>query len=253
MTPNYFAQALTEHRELAGLTRAQVAALAHVSPSTITRWEQGEATPQRDNAESLDKALGAGGKLREAWRSVKGRGGLPEWARDLDAIERAARHVSLISPSLVPGMLQSESYARAVFRAGQPLASPEDLARLVSVRCERLAALEELDVTAVFPASAVSGLPEPIRKDQAAHLVKWMDSGRVAVHLVPEGSALLVPASPLMLYALRSGERVIASDHAGGTVICAADMHDAMAALGTAALAASLPVTLSREALEPLT
>ncbi|MFC9086085.1 helix-turn-helix domain-containing protein [Nocardiopsis dassonvillei] len=253
MTPNYFAQALTEHRELAGLTRAQVAALTHVSPSTITRWEQGEATPQRDNAESLDKALDAGGKLREAWRSVKGRGGLPEWARDLDAIERAARHISLVSPSLVPGLLQCESYARKVFRAGEPHVSPEDLARLVEVRCERLGTLDELEVTAVFPASAVSGLPKAIRREQAAHLIKWAATDRVALQMVPEGAALLVPAAPLMLYTLRSGQRIAASDHADGTVVHSADAHDRLTTVATSALAAALPVALSLEYLETLT
>jgi transcriptional regulator with XRE-family HTH domain len=253
VAPNYFAEKLTEHRELAGLTRAQVAALAHVSPSTITRWEQGEATPQRDNVESLDKALEAGGKLRDAWRSVKGRGGLPEWARDLAAIENASRHATLVTAAGVPGMLQAPAYARKIFMAGHPTAADDDLASLVALRCERLAELPDLRVAAIFPATAVGGLSPDLRRTQAKHLLSWVETGRVTLSLTPPGAAMPLPVGPLMIYRLRSGERVIASDHAEGTVVLSADVTDRVDAVVTAVLTDAMPSASSLEYLETLT
>jgi transcriptional regulator with XRE-family HTH domain len=253
VAPNYFAEKLTEHRELAGLTRAQVAALAHVSPSTITRWEQGEATPQRDNVESLDKALDAGGKLRDAWRSVKGRGGLPEWARDLAAIENASRHATLVTAAGVPGMLQAPEYARKVFVAGSPTAAEEELAALVALRCERLAELPDLRVAATFPATAVGGLSPDLRRTQAKYLLSWAATGRVTLSLTPPGAAMPLPVGPLMIYRLHSGERIIASDHADGTVVLSSDSMERAEAVVTAALTDALPVASSLEYLESLT
>ncbi|RNL86026.1 helix-turn-helix domain-containing protein [Halostreptopolyspora alba] len=249
MTPTLFSEALTKFRELAGFTQLQMSTRSGTAPSSVNRWEKGGSLPKRDNAERLDSALNANGELLAAWRRSATGTGLPEWARDLDAIERGARQLSIAAPSLVPGYLQCEEYARAVFRAGHPLASTEELDRLVELRCGRLVELEDLQVTAVFPVSAVSGVPQSVRRRQIEYLLGWAATERVAVHLVPDGTALMVPTSPLMVFKLRSGELAVVSDHADGNVVHEADTHDRITSWFTSALAASLPVTLSLEVL----
>ncbi|WP_436889689.1 Scr1 family TA system antitoxin-like transcriptional regulator [Nocardiopsis dassonvillei] len=253
MPLNPFAEALTQFREIAGLTQTQLAKRAGVSVSSVNRWEHGHSPPKRDNAEKLDEACEAGGKLLVVWRAYTSRSGLPEWARDLAAIEPASRHATLLTSSGVPGMLQAPEYARAMFLAGRPAAKEEDLVRLVALRCERLAELPDLRVAAVFPATAVGGLPSDLRRTQAKHLLSWVDTGRVTLTLAPPGTAMLVPVAPLMIYRLRSGERIIASDHAEGTVVLTADVADRVDAVVTAALTDAMPVTSSLEYLESLT
>lgn len=252
MTSNPFSEALSRFRDLAGLTQKQLAQKTHMAHSSINRWEKGGSLPKRDRVEALDKALELNGKLIASWRAARGGNGLPEWARDLDAIERAARCVTLVSPSLVPGMLQCRSYARKVFRAGQPLATKEHLDQLVALRCERLEELPDLLVKTVFPAAAVAGLPEPDRRDQASHLLNWVATERVTMHLIPEGTVMLAPTSPLMVYSMRENEIVVASDHALGTVIHA-DAHNRAEVFSSAALGAALPPSLSIDLLESLT
>lgn len=249
MTPTLFSEALTKFRELAGLTQLQLATRSGTAHSSINRWEKGGSLPKRDNAERLDTALNTNGELFAAWRRSATGSGLPEWARDLDAIERGARQLSIAAPTLVPGYLQCPEYARAVFRTGDPLATTEELDQLIELRCGRLANLEDLQVTAVFPTTAVSGVPDTVRRPQIEHLRQWSSTGRVAIHLVPEGTTLLVPTSPLMIFKLRSGERAVVSDHAGGNVVHEADVHDRMTSRFTSALAASLPAPLSLEVL----
>ena len=178
--------------------------------------------------------------------------GLPEWARDVDAIERAARRLSIATPALVPGYLQCEEYARAVFAAGQPDADTDELDRLVALRCGRLADLPQLRVTAVFPLAAVTQMPPAIREAQAACLLEWADTERVRVHVIPEGTPMLVPAAPLMAFRLRSGESAIISDHADGNVVHGTESSERLAGQITTALAASLPESLSTEALRSL-
>nr|WP_141924783.1 helix-turn-helix transcriptional regulator [Haloactinospora alba] len=252
MIPSLFAESLMRFRELAGFTQLQLASRSGTAHSSVNRWENGGSLPKRDNAERMDAALGANGELVAAWRRSTTGTGLPAWARDLDAIERGALQLSIATPSLVPGYLQCEEYARAVFRAGLPLASPDEIDRLVELRCGRLAELGELQVTAVFPVSAVSGVSESIRRAQVEYLLKWADTERVSVHLVPEGTALMVPTSPLMVFTLRSGERAVVSDHADGNVVHESDTHDRITSWFTSALAASLPVTHSLEVLGKL-
>ncbi|MFJ6019753.1 Scr1 family TA system antitoxin-like transcriptional regulator [Nocardiopsis alba] len=252
MSSNLFATALTRHRELAGLTQKQLAGRMNVSPSSVNRWESGESTPKRDNAERLDTETEAGGKLFAAWRASAARAGLPDWAQNLAEIETTARHATFVTAAGVPGLLQSPDYARMVFLAGSPLATPEELAHLVSLRCDRLAELPDLRISATFPATAVGGLPPSLRASQAKHLLMWAETGRVTLCLTPPGAAMPLPVAPVMIYRLRSGERVTASDHADGTVELHPDAADRVDAVVTSVLSHALPVASSLEYLESL-
>lgn len=252
MAPTPFAETLNRFRELAGLTQLQLAQRSGSAPSSINRWQSGAILPKRDNVERLDRALEANGELLAAWRRSANGTGLPEWARDLNAIERGARHLSIAAPTLVPGYLQCPEYARAVFRTGHPLASEEEIERLVALRCDRLAELEKLRVTAVFPLSAVSGVPPSITRSQVQHLLTWVDTGRVTLHVVPAGTTMLVPTAPIMLFSLEGGDLAVTSDHGIGNVTVLPDHHERARSLVTAALAASLPMDISLEHLKDL-
>ncbi|MFD6097826.1 Scr1 family TA system antitoxin-like transcriptional regulator [Nocardiopsis flavescens] len=252
MPLNPFAEALVEYRELAGLTQTQLAKRVGVSVSSVNRWEHGHSPPKRDNVEKLDESCNAGGKIVTAWQAHTSRSGLPEWARDLAAIEPASRHATLITAAGVPGLLQCESYALAVFRSARPTAKPEDLADLIALRTGRLASLPDLTVTAVFPAMAVGGLPTALCRDQAKHLLTWAESGRVTICLTPPTATMLVPPAPVMIYSMRSGERIFLSDHADGTVLLHAESAGRMDAMTTAVLMEALPAASSLEYLESL-
>ncbi|WP_017569122.1 helix-turn-helix domain-containing protein [Nocardiopsis halotolerans] len=248
-----FRDLVTTFRELQGLTQEQLAARLGCSAASVSRWVNGQSLPHRPIAEKLDKELGANGKLVAAWRQATTGQALPEWARDLAAIERAARQLTIVAPALVPGLLQCPEVARGVFRTAHPLASVKELDRLVALRTGRLEELPELEVTAVFPVAAVSGLPGALRRAQVSYLIEWIETGRVAVHLVPEGTTLLGPSAPLMLFRLESGELAVVSDHADGNVFHEDGTHDRLSSQATTALAASLPLALSLDVLRKLT
>lgn len=252
MLPTPLQEALTKYRELAGLTQRQLSQKSGTSHSSVSRWEGGQGVPKRDNVELLDEALRASGAILSAWRRTTEGTGLPEWARDLESVEQAARHLTTVTPAMVPGFLQCAELARAIFQAGMPGASPDELDRLVTLRTERLNQLPDMRVTAVFPEVAVASLPDAIRRAQAEYLLEWAASGRVDLHLVPEGSVLLVPATPVMLFKLRTGDLAVASDHADGNVLYEEAHHDRLSGEATAALAAALPPALSLEHLRNL-
>ncbi|MEV2279341.1 helix-turn-helix transcriptional regulator [Nocardiopsis sp. NPDC049922] len=247
-----FPELLTQLREIQGLSQERLARLVSNSEASVSRWVNGRGLPKRNTAENLDKILKADGRLFAAWKLATSGNTLPEWARDIAAIEESALTVQSASPVLVPGYLQSTLYAQAVFRAWWPLASDEEIARLTKIRTGRLAQLPRLRVTAVFPVSAVTGFAEEIRREQAVHLLDLAEEERVDIHLVPEGLILVGVTSPLLVFRLRSGELAVSSDHACGNVIHEAEDHDRLTSLITGALAVSLPERHSIEALKEL-
>jgi hypothetical protein len=247
-----FPEALTRLRKLAGLTQAHLARAANMSEAAVSRYALGRTLPERPYAERLDAALCARGELMKHWRRATTSQNWPEWARDMAGIEEAGRILHVAAPAFVPGYLQSPKYAELVFRAWWPLASDEEVDRLTKLRTERLSQLPRLRVTAIFPVTALTGVPDEVRKEQVAHLLGLIDKGRVEVHLVPEGSLMLGLVSPLMVFRLHSGDAAVSSDHVSGSVIYEPDQYDRLTSLITGALAVALPAGHSLEVLKEL-
>ena len=62
---------------------------------------------------------------------------LPGWFTLYVELEAAARRISTYQPSVVDGRLQTPDYARAVFAAGYPKPSADDVERQVTIRLQR--------------------------------------------------------------------------------------------------------------------
>lgn len=62
---------------------------------------------------------------------------LPEWFRAYIGLEADATKIETFQCELVPGLLQTEDYARAVIRATNPEEPAEDIDRRVALRMER--------------------------------------------------------------------------------------------------------------------
>ena len=251
-----FPSALKRLREVSGLSLNQLADRARVSTSALSRWERGEATPKRDNAEMLDKSLDAKGDLLKTWTSQTSGSTLPLWMQDAARLEEEAVSIEYISPVLVPGLLQSPQYAEVVFRHGQPLAPQTEIARLAEARTGRYGHLKRSRspwVSAVFPASALTGFPRNVRVSQAKHLLKLIADDDVTVHVVPEGTVLIGITSPVVMVRLPGGGRAGSSDHISGNVVL--DDHvawDRLDELAKRAFGLGLPTQQSYALLEEL-
>lgn len=254
-----FQSCLVTLRLLTPLGQGDLGIESKTSKASVNRWERGSGLPKRDNVELLGATLEKYGvenatkKLLMAHRQTIDGTGLPEWARNLKSIEPGARHLMVVTPAMVPGYLQCPELARLLFKNAQRLATDDELDQLVSLRTNRLMELPELQVVAVFPASAVRALPGELPAVQAAYLIEWVNSGRVSVHLVPEETLLLGPTSPVMLFRMQGGELAVVTDHADGNVTLEDHTHERLEAQATNALAASLPLSHSLEALRTMT
>jgi hypothetical protein len=143
------ARQLQELRERAGLSHEQAAAAIYASPWTIRRMERAEGGLKALNVKGLLLAYGVtdAGEIdaflalaREAskpgwWHSYTDV--LPPWFRVFPGLEQAADLIRGYEPHCVPGLLQTEDYARATITAGYPGARPAETDRRVALRMDR--------------------------------------------------------------------------------------------------------------------
>ncbi|MGW8529451.1 Scr1 family TA system antitoxin-like transcriptional regulator [Nocardiopsis sp. NPDC055824] len=237
-----FPEALARHLQLSGMTQRALATRSKVSPASLSRYLSGKTNPSRSAVDALDTALDAQGALLEAWRSSVSEE-LPAFLRDVDALERNASRIDLVSPGTVPGLLWSPRYAEAVYRAGRKVRDVKGLAQL---RSERLPQLDT-SVHAVFPATALLGVPEALRREQVSHLLALPDS--VTLHVLPERTVLLGIPGPFALYRLRDGREVATSDHLEADAIYGDSVLPRVRELLRDALAVALPPAMGHEEL----
>jgi transcriptional regulator with XRE-family HTH domain len=125
------------------------------------------------------------------WQSYSG-GVVPSDYANLIGLESEAATIRAYEPELVPGLLQTADYARAVVRAGRPAETSEEIERRVEVRLER----QDVLFRNVPPAPKVSivlnegvlvrrvGSPN-IMRTQIEHVMKKRDRDNVVVQILP--------------------------------------------------------------------
>lgn len=134
-------QALREH---AGLSREDLGTRVRYSKHTVTSVELGRRMPDESFVERAEEALGNTGALRKAARHLtRGEAGLAAWFRRWARLEREAVSLNTYECRLVPGLLQSETYARAVFEGTIPLRTDDELEIQLAARMERQATMRE--------------------------------------------------------------------------------------------------------------
>ncbi|MEU9791928.1 helix-turn-helix transcriptional regulator [Streptomyces sparsogenes] len=134
-------QALREH---VGLSRSELAAIVQFSKHTVESVELGRRMPDEAFVERAEEATGNTGALRRAARHIsRGEAGLAAWFRRWARLEREAVSLCTYECRLVPGLLQSEAYARAVFEGTIPLRTEEELEEQLAARMERQRMMRE--------------------------------------------------------------------------------------------------------------
>lgn len=139
----FFGAELREHRTRAGLSQDQLAERLSYSLSLVCAVELAKRTPSRDFAERADDVLETGGELSRLWPLVR-QSAYPAWFRPWLDIEQTARTLQTWQPLLVPGLLQTEEYAREIFRR-EPAATAEQAEEAVTARMTRQAVLHRPD------------------------------------------------------------------------------------------------------------
>ncbi|MFJ9862762.1 Scr1 family TA system antitoxin-like transcriptional regulator [Streptomyces sp. NPDC101165] len=132
---------LALHREAAGYTQSSLGQRSVLGEEMIASIEQGRRPLKPDVAAQLDELLDTKGTLSVAVSRMPEVDLVPMWAEEYLDQEREAIVISSYENQVLPGLLQTDSYARAVFRSRVPVYSEEEVEQLVEARIERRAIL----------------------------------------------------------------------------------------------------------------
>ncbi|MER7570258.1 helix-turn-helix transcriptional regulator [Streptomyces sp. NPDC126514] len=182
-------------RERKGLTQKEFGALVGYGPDAISAVERGVRTPQPDLLEKADEILDAGGLLKEVIPEVqaamtKARTRHPEWYRDYAGLEAEAVELHFYANHGVPGLLQSEDYARAVFAKRRPFLDEETIERRVADRLSRQQVFERRPAPIVSYVLEEVVLDRPIggrrvHVNQLRHLLQVGSMQNVEIQILP--------------------------------------------------------------------
>lgn len=135
-------------REAAGRTQVDVGQAIGRTHATFVNWERGKTKISKSDLVCLLAELGTPPDIRKALEDLRveasqGANGqwatyeLPGWLRPLVSFEQDAKLFATYEPSIIPGLLQTEQYARAVNSDSPYKADPSHVERWTQARMER--------------------------------------------------------------------------------------------------------------------
>ena len=188
-------------RATSGLTREAVVERTGINAATLYRIEHGRVRPQTRTLRTLLDLYGVDqdqqGELVALLRDARQRGWLhafqselPEHYTTYIGFEGEAHSVWNYESLFIPGLLQTEDYARAVIRGGLPNASRDEVERRVEVRMERQALLRNenpLNLWSIVDEAALRrevGGPE-VMQAQFRYLMEASELPHVTFQVIP--------------------------------------------------------------------
>lgn len=186
-------------RERAGLTQKDVEDQLDMPHSTLWRIETARVSPHRRNLTALMDLYGITDQqvrktLLELARLGTSRGGwlhayvdvVPEVYLEFIAFEEAARKLQAYECLSVPGLLQTEDYARAVIAGQLPVLQPNEIDQRVRLRLQRQAILlgeEPVELKAVIDEAAIRRVvgSKSVMRDQLRALLTPRPNVRLQV------------------------------------------------------------------------
>ncbi|WP_203992058.1 helix-turn-helix domain-containing protein [Sphaerisporangium rufum] len=184
-----FADELRRHRRAAKLSQRALASRMGFSDSLVAMVETLKRPPTDDFARACDRALGLGGAMfglyiATTWDKA------PEHLRPWLEEEEEAEALRNWEPNLVPGLLQTEAYARAMFGTAPGL-TPDEAEERVAARIRRQAILRRnrppivtfiMDETVIH--RRIGSIA--IMREQLAYLLEVARYPNVIIQIVPQ-------------------------------------------------------------------
>ncbi|MEW2447877.1 helix-turn-helix transcriptional regulator [Streptomyces parvulus] len=192
---------LQELREAAGLRREEAAKVLRVAPATVRRMEAAEVALKIPYVQILLTTYGVPADEVSAFVTLAEEANqpgwwqryhdvLPDWFSMYVSLEGAARIVRSYEPHFVPGLLQTEDYARSVLEAGTiGNAGGDAVERHVSLRMERQRLLDRPDPPHLWVVMDETVLRRPVSvhgrvmREQLDKLLEFATRDRVTLQV----------------------------------------------------------------------
>ncbi|MFI6931329.1 helix-turn-helix domain-containing protein [Streptomyces sp. NPDC050287] len=192
---------LQELREAAGLKREEAAQVLRVAPATVRRMEMADVALKIPYVQVLLETYGVPEHEAASFVALAEEANqpgwwqrfhdvLPDWFSMYVSLEGAARIIRSYEPHFVPGLLQTEDYARAVLEAGTVGQTvPAAIERHVSLRMARQRLLDRPDPPHLWVIMDETVLRRPVSirgevmRDQLDQLLRFAERDRVTLQI----------------------------------------------------------------------
>lgn len=224
-------------REQAGISRGEAGYQIRASDSKVSRLELGRvAFKERDVADLLTMYGIIDGGERETFLTMVQQANqpgwwrrysdvMPNWFQDFVGLEESAARIQAYEPQFVPGLLQTEAYARAIATRGRPDFPPADVEKRITLRMQRQRILNGVNPTILWVVIDESVLWRPIggRRvllGQIDHLLEAAHQPNVTVQIVPKHLSGYAAEGPFAILRFTEPELpdVIYTEHLGGAL-----------------------------------
>jgi transcriptional regulator with XRE-family HTH domain len=192
---------LRKMREARGITREDAGYRIRASESKISRMELGRVGFKERDVIDLLEMYGVDdderGALVALAREANAPGWwhkytdvLPDWFQTYVGLEEAASVLRVYEVQFVPGLLQTQDYARAVIALGQPNAPTAEIERRVSIRITRQELLRKHDGPRLWAVVDEAALRRPIGgravlRAQLEQLIETTQDPRITLQVMP--------------------------------------------------------------------
>jgi transcriptional regulator with XRE-family HTH domain len=225
-------------REQARLTCESVGQRLDCSGTRISRIETGRISVRPGDVRELLEVYGVTGDqadaLAELAREARRKGWwhrfgpvTPSWLEPYLGLEAEAAGLRDFQSMVLPGLVQTEDYTRAILRAAPGAGPAEDIEQQVALRMERQAVLDSAvppELRLVLSEGALRvqvGGPEVMRA-QLRKLAEVAGRGQVTLQVLPAGAAAHVQAvSPFTIldFADPADPPVVYTEHLTGSLV----------------------------------
>ncbi|MFD7018833.1 Scr1 family TA system antitoxin-like transcriptional regulator [Streptomyces sp. NPDC059928] len=236
----HFGMEVRLEREALSMSRADFGKEATCGYDLVAKVEKGQRVPPREFAEACDRVFPhANGRFLRLWPLAL-KLAYPAWFRGYVELEGKATVVRMFHPQLVPGLVQTEEYARAVLRTSRPA----NLESLVTARVERQRILTRENPARLWlvlnEAVLRNRVGSPaVMRDQLAHLSDLAENPTHRVQIIRDKGQHHGWASPFGLLSFSDGADVVHVDGfpkgyvlaESGDVAAAQDAYDLLKAM----------------------
>ncbi|MFI1710616.1 helix-turn-helix domain-containing protein [Streptomyces griseoruber] len=212
-----FGELLRHFREAALLTQEALAKTIPCDRSLVARVEAGTRVPQEPFARTCDELLGTGGALGRLWGRIDWYPPVehPDWFKRRAEMDAEAVSLREYQERVMPGLLQTEGYAWALFsRVMGPQAAEERVRARLSRQQRFLADGGPLYVVVLDESclhTAIGGAK--VMRDQCEHLLKVAQLPNIRIQVAPSRDpGLIRPNTSMSLIKLPDGHEWVYSE-----------------------------------------
>uniref|UniRef100_A0AAU2VWF3 Helix-turn-helix domain-containing protein n=1 Tax=Streptomyces sp. NBC_00008 TaxID=2903610 RepID=A0AAU2VWF3_9ACTN len=190
---HYFGSEQRRHRERAGLSLVQLAEIVNSSKSTLARIETADLMPPPDIPNRLDMAFGTDDRFHGLYELARREIHPDQYKRYMD-FESRAEVIEQYGAQTLPGLLQTEEYARTLIRCDEDLC-PEQVEELVAARMSRKDRLRSDNPPFRWAIIDESVLLRPLgspacMREQLASLLEQVNAPNSKVQVMPFSAGL---------------------------------------------------------------